>query len=180
VGEHYIYVTKLHPRVSQYLGITTPDGKPLYLGVAALMVKRVWQSHLEAATSFDQRQYVVAPSPTPYPPNLTHDRHPVATVARESSIVHPEKGKGLTPYESTEKQWRGQHLFYHERQRKRALRVAECQVEIIDGLEALQLHPGTAPVISASDWGGITPNVNGFWIDETFAGAIRTRIAHGI
>jgi hypothetical protein len=179
-GDRFLYVTKIDPAVGSVFGIRPGTGRPYYFGVAALVVQRVWESHATAARSFTSRRFVVAPTPTPYPPNLAHERHPAAAVARESCIVHDVNKKAHTPLHSDDTNWRTAYLAYHLRQRGHALRTAECKVELVGELEALQLSPDSAPVFTPADWGDLTMTIGGRWIEETQAASLRARIAHGV
>lgn len=174
--DHHVHLelTKLYPD----LKIASSDWTPHYFGVAALRVIRVWETHATAAAEFEPRQYVVAPDPTPYPPNLAHASRPAGAVARESCIVHTST-RAYTPLESTPAMWRGQIHAYHRRQVEWRLRVAGCAVEYVGGREALQLDPASAPVFTPADWSGLQMTVSGRWIPEEIASPLRERIAEG-
>ncbi|HET6385203.1 MAG TPA: hypothetical protein VFJ58_17565 [Armatimonadota bacterium] len=176
-GDRFIYITRIHSAVGRKFGLSVKGAGPHYFGVAALVVKKVWPSHADAARSFARRRYVVSPSPTPYPPNLAHERRPIAACARESCIVHDLKGRPYTPLESDGALWRQAYLAYHLRQRENAMRAAECRIELVDGREVLRLEPGSAPVFTPGDWGGLRLNVKGRWIDEETSRTLRMRIA---
>lgn len=176
-GDRFIYVTSIDSKVGQELGFDVSDGERRYFGVAALVVKRVWPSHAAAAETFQPRRYVAAPYPTSYPPNLAHERRPVAAAALESSITHDLNDIARTPPHSSTDIWRQQYHAYVLRQRDHRLRVAECQVELVDGREAIQLSPHLAPILTRGDWGGLRPNVLGRWITEAYAAKLRARIA---
>src|ERR1035437_279947 len=156
VGDQFIYVTRVDPDVCNDLGIRFDESTIPYLGVAALVVKHVWPSHGASASSFKPRRYVACPEVTPYPPNLAHTDGPIAAAARESSIVHLNH-KSFTPECSTADMWRRQYVEYYERQlgtprdAGRVLRAAECRFETIDGNEAIQVSPLSAPVITVDD-----------------------------
>jgi hypothetical protein len=114
------------------------------LGIAALTVARVHESHAAAAATFTSRRYVVAPAPTPYPPNLAHDPQTPAAVLRERCIVslqHDHSTAHSTPDRSTDVQWSQQVKFYHLRQKKQRLRVAECRLQQVGGRDVLHLNP---------------------------------------
>jgi hypothetical protein len=175
-GDRFLYVTRIHPSVVRAARLSCSGEGPRYFGVAALRVVRIWESHQAAAASFQPRRYVVAPSPTPYPPNLAHDRSPVAAASRASCIVHDGR-KALTPPQASATQWLQEYHSYYLRRKDRELRAAECRVETWEGREALKLTPETAPVFVWDDWGGTRPNVNGVPIDDAVADALSTRIA---
>jgi len=177
-GDLYIYITAIDPKVYAALGLGPLDWRKRYLGVAALRVRRVWESHAEAAATFDPRRYVVDPDCTPYPPNLAHDPRGPAAVARSSCIVHVGT-RPYTPDHSDDRMWRGQYLSYHrDRQRDRKLRVAECVVERVGGREALRLVADEAPILTPADWGGRRMQVMGLpSIDKGTAAQLCARIA---
>ncbi len=183
-GDIYIYITRMRDRrVCHALNIPTKDKTPYYLGIAALRVAKVHESHAEAAktfTTFKPRRYVVAPDPTPYPPNLAHDLHMPAAVLRENCIVSLGPRTHYTPDHSTDACWRKQVKSYYLRQmtgicknvgtpkkkQKRQLSAAECRLVQVDGRDVLQLDPAHAPVLTPDDWGGIQMNVNGRKLQE--------------
>ncbi len=176
-GDTYIYITRVNHKVCQALGIATENMTATYLGIAALTVVKVYESHAEAAATFTPRRYVVAPTPTPYPPNLAHESNTQAVVQRESCIVSLDAH--FTPDCSTDDQWRKQIKIYHWRERKHHLRVAKCHVRHVDGHEALQLCPERAPVFTPADWGGTQMNINGIALQATYAYQLCQRIANG-
>jgi hypothetical protein len=176
-GDRYLYITRIDCRICDQLGIRVVAGQPHYFGVAALVVERVWESHGEAASTFHPRRYVVAPEPTPYPPNLAHERQPTAAVVRQSCIVHDMGKTAHPPLESDEALWRHAYRAYHLRQRDRSLRAAECRVELVGGWEALRLAPTSAPVFTPLDWGGATMTMGGRWITKSRADELHARIA---
>jgi hypothetical protein len=180
-GDTYIYITRVNHKVCHELGIPTENTTATYLGIAALSVAKVYESHAEAAATFTPRRYVVAPDPTPYPPNLAHDSH-MPAVLRESCIVSLKREHHTfhyTPDRSTDDQWRQQVKFYRWRQMEKHLRVAECCLQHLDGREALQLCPERAPVITPTCWGGTQMNVNGITLQATCAAQLSRRIANG-
>jgi len=179
LGERFLYITRIDAEVRQQLGIAARSARSHYFGVAALTVVKVWDSHGAAAMSFQPRRYVVSPYPTPYPPNLAHDRNPVAAAAAESVIVYDGDRMAHTPADCPPALYRGQYLAYHFRQRDHALRAAECRVDLVDGLEALQLSPNRAPVFVPEDWGGEQINQSGNWIPATAGNKLVRRIAQG-
>jgi hypothetical protein len=179
LGERLVYSTKIHPQVRQSLGIPAHSTRSHYFGAVALTVVNVWDSHGAAANSFVPRRYVVSPNPTPYPPNLAHAREPISATARESCINYDDPLQPRIPTEATDNVWHGQYLAYHVRQREHALRVAECRIYVVDGLEALQLSPDRAPVFVPEDWGGQQIGQNGNWIPATVADELDGRSARG-
>jgi hypothetical protein len=181
-GDTYIYITRVNYKVSHELGIPTENATATYLGIAALAVTKVYESHAEAASTFTSRRYVVAPTPTPYPPNIANEFDTRAAVWRESCIVSLKRGTRsvhYTPDCSTDDQWRQQVRFYHWRQKEKHLRVAECCLQHVYGREALQLYPERAPVFTSADWGGVRMNVNGITLQEACAAQLCQRIANG-
>ena len=185
-GDRFLYVARIDHHVHLELAkryakmqINPADRTPHYFGVAALRVERVWETHAEAASTFEPRRYVVAPDPTPYPPNLAHARLPAGAVMRESCIVHTPKKEAHTPLTSTPDMWRTQLFAYHQRQVGWRLRVAGCEVEYVNGREALRLDPASAPIFTPSDWNGLPMTVSGRWIPEAIASSLRERIAQG-
>ncbi|HUZ02525.1 MAG TPA: hypothetical protein VMU89_19430 [Thermomicrobiaceae bacterium] len=177
VGERFIYLTRIDPRVSQALGIYLNLKGSSYLGVAALEVVSVWPSHAAAALSFSSRRYVVEPMDTPYPPNLAFDHEPVAAAVAASCIVHDARNRAYTPSTARDGMWKGEYREYRSRQEKHQLRAAECRLEVEDGREALQLDPCWAPVLTSQDWDGQQMNQNGIWIGEEQPVQIWKRIA---
>lgn len=181
-GDTYIYITRVNRKVGLELGLSKENTTPTYLGIAALTVAKVYESHADAAKTFTSRRYVVAPTPTPYPPNLAHESHTRAAVQRESCIVSLKRDPSsvhYTPDCSTDDQWRQQVRFYHWRQKEKQLRVAECLLQHVDGREALQLYPERAPVFKSADWGGVQLNVNGIILQEPCAAQLCQRIVNG-
>jgi len=184
VGHRFLYVTRIDwnvydELVERYPHLDTDRAiqGPRYFGVAALRVVWVWENHADAAKDFTPRRYVVAPDLTPYPPNLAHASYPEGAVARASCIVHDANKVAYTPMTSTDAMWRGQIHGYHGRQVKKRLRVAGCEVEWIDGREALRLDPESAPVFTNADWNDMQMNVSGRYISEEVAAPLRKRIA---
>lgn len=177
-GDTYIYITRVDYRVCRELGIQTEKTTAIYLGIAALIVAWVYESHAEAAATFTSRRYVVAPTPTPYPPNLAHESDTRAAVQRQSCIVSLDHTH-YTPYHSKDDQWRKQVRIYHWRESKCHLRVAECRVQHVDGREALQLYPEHAPVLTPFDWGGTQMNIGGITLQAKYADRLCQQIASG-
>ncbi len=184
--DFYIYVSRVDDWVCRALGIPTGS----YLGIAALKVVEVHESHADAAATFMPRRYVVAPVLTPYPPNLAHDPGAPAAVLRESCIVSLDSDADCmldcstgvhhyTPDASTDDQWEKQFTFYHEREQDRRLLVAECRLVQVSEREALQLNPAHAPVFTPADWGGTRMNVNGIKLSAAKADELFQRIAYG-
>jgi hypothetical protein len=176
VGDRYIYIARIAPGVARRLGLDHPRG-PLYFGVAAMRVTKVWESHTEAASEFAPRQYVALPTPTPYPPNLAFEDHPVAAAARVCSIVFDDDDRPHLPADADDRMWRRHYLGYRTRQIRNHLRAAECEFEVADGGKCLQLLPAEAPVITPDWWGGDQMNVLGMQIPEPVAQRFRTAIA---
>ena len=177
--ERFVYITKIDSKVRQHLGIPARSIRSHYFGVVALTVEKVWDSHSAAAESFQPRRYVVSPIPSPYPPNLAHDRGPVAATAPESVIVYDYNRVAHIPTDCSPALYRSQYWAYHARQRDHALRVAECRVDLVEGLEALQPSPDRAPVFVPEDWGGEQINRSGNWIEETVGDELAHQIARG-
>ena len=184
IGDRFIYRTKIDPRVASHLGLHHPP--PVYFAVAALRVVEPYDSHEIASRRFSPRRYVTAPKPTPYPPNLVHAAEPVAAVLRESCIVFRARTPNssdialgqrepLTPFESVEQDRINTYAGYRDRMRTKALRAARCQVEIVNGREALALNPANAPVLTSADCERECGN--GRNISETCAADLRRRIA---
>jgi hypothetical protein len=173
-GDIYIYITRVHNQVCDALSIPRAS----YLGIAALTVTNVYDSHAAAAATFTSRRYVVAPAPTPYPPNLAHEPHTGAAVLRESCIVSLQDAH-YTPDCSTDVQWSQQVRFCYYRQKKRRLRVAGCRLQRVDGRDVLQLNPAHAPVLTPADWGSAQMNINGIRLQATQADQLCQRIACG-
>jgi hypothetical protein len=181
-GDTYIYITRVNLKVCHELGIPTENSMATYLGIAALTVVKVYESHAEAVSTFSSRRYVVAPTPTPYPPNLAHESDTRAAVWRKSCIVSLRRDHSsvhYTPDCSTDDQWRQQVRFYHWREKEKHLRVAECSLQHVDGREALQLYPEHAPIITPSCWGGNQLNINGIELQAECATQLSRRIANG-
>ena len=160
-GDRFIYITRVDPKVYRCFGHELPDRQPRYFGVAALIVDKVWESHSLAAESFHPRRYVVNPFPTSYPPNLAHHCQPVAAVTRKSCIVYDNKRNAYTPLKSSDNLWRHQYNTYCKRQKKSSLRVAECRIEHVEGMEALKLTSQESPVFTTTDWGDKRINIMG-------------------
>jgi hypothetical protein len=177
-GDIYIYITRVDHRVCRALGIPMGNTTASYLGIAALTVAKVYESHAVAAATFTSRRYVVAPAPTPYPPNLAHEPHTPAAVLRDSCIVSRDRAHS-TPDCSTDVWWRQQLKIYHRRQRERQLRVAECRLQQVGSRDVLQLNPVHAPVLTPADWGSEQMNVNGIWLQATQADSLSRLIASG-
>ena len=176
IGDRFIYITRIAPRVQGRLGLALSNVHR-YFAVAALRVVKVWQSHHEAADDFERRKYVADPAATPYPPNLAFDPHPVAAAAGACSIIFDENDKWHLPNEATDRMWTRQYLAYRARQVRSGLRAAECTIETEEGLDCLQLDMTCAPVITPDWWGGAQMNVTGKRIPEAFAAPIRMAIA---
>lgn len=134
------------------------------------------------------RQYVTAPNPTPYPPNLVHALESVAAVRRESCIVFRASTPGLSaigygertplaPPESTESDRQNTYRDYRKRMQDCKLHAALCRIEIVKGREALALDPARAPVLSANECQEWRASGNGRRIAEEFAADLRSRIA---
>jgi hypothetical protein len=187
-GNTFIYITRVARQVCRDLKIPTTDERHTYLGIAALKIVKEHPSHECAAKTFTSRRYIVAPDPTPYPPNLVHDLDDLRTcvaVRRESCIVSyvvPQKrGEKIvkktvhcTPDQLNDNhEWGKQVGRYHIRQKKNQLPVAECC------LEAIQLDPAHAPVFTPADWGGEQMNLPGIELDAEKADWFRQRIARG-
>jgi hypothetical protein len=184
-GDRMIYVARVDNHVQRALAqiypdlaIDSRDRTTRYFGVAALRVIHVWDTHLAAAADFRPRRYVVAPDPTPYPPNLAHTCSKDAAVARESCVVHTATG-AHTPATSTSDMWGWQINEYHLRQKRWALQAAQCEVEWVAGHEALRIDPASAPVFTRVHWGDLKPNLKGIWIPEAAAASLRESIAQG-
>jgi hypothetical protein len=186
VGDRFIYRTRIDPLVANQLGIVQLP--PLYFVVAALRVENVHESHEAASCHFTPRQYVVAPNPTPYPPNLVHASEPVAAVCRESCIVFrastqglsaidPEKRTPLVPSQSSESDRLNTYHGYRKRMQERNLHAALCRFEIVKTREALALDPAHAPILSADECEQWKESGNGRRIPEEFAASLRDRIA---
>jgi hypothetical protein len=178
VGDRYIYIAHIAAGVATRMGLDHSPG-PIYFGVAAMRVTKVWQSHEEAAAEFTPRQYVASPTPTPYPPNLAFDIHPVAAAARVCSIIFDDHDRPHLPDDATDRMWRRHYLGYRTRQIQNSLRAAECEFEVVGGRQCLQLMPDQAPVITPDWWGDHQMNVLGVRIPEQVAQRFRTAIAAG-
>jgi hypothetical protein len=184
-GDQFIYVTRVDSQVCPELGIEF-DGRQIpYLGVAALLVKRVWTTHDEAAAQFRPRRYVSSPATTAFPPNLAHREKPDAAAARETSILFDKK-KPVTPDRSTTAMWRLNYRDYHHRatgicgsRQGHRLRVAECQYVHVDGRLALQESHLSAPLLHSNDWGGTQMNTGGIIVGRDVASDLCRRIAIG-
>jgi hypothetical protein len=179
----FIYVTRIDRRIYGKLGIASANNGPFYLGIAALEVTLLHVTHAVAAQTFTPRRFNVAPSLTPYPPNLAHERNSPATVSPQSCIVSildaNRRVRHLTPQNATEEEWRQQVRAYHIRQRDKGLGVAECRVKTWQGLEALCLDPKRSPIFTPADWGGDQMNVQGIRITSGKADEFCARIATG-
>jgi hypothetical protein len=180
VGDRFIYITRIASGVAKRLELDHPDDHdPSYFGIAALRVKRVWDSHREAAAEFTPRQHVASPTPTPYPPNLAFSRRPEAAAARVCCITFDDCDRPHLPDDADERMWRRHYLGYLSRQSEKRLRAAECEFETVDGRQCLQLLPSQAPVVTSAWWGGATMNVQGVSISEDRAQRFRSAIAEG-
>jgi hypothetical protein len=178
LGDIYIYITKVDSSACRDLGIQAAS----YLGIAALIAVKVHTSHVAAAATFTSRRYVVAPVLTPYPPNLAHNPQMPAAVFRESCIVSLKRDHSTVHYNpdrSTDAQWRQQVKFYHWRQKKKQLHIAECRLHQMGSRDALRLNPAHVPVFTPADWGGKQVNVNGIELQATQADKFCHRIACG-
>ena len=182
IGERFLYVTRIDPKVARLLNLQEPPEKSLYFGVAALRVVDTARSHQEAAHRFFQRQYVPVPALTPYPPNLAHAPTPVATAARECSIVSLECGDcsevQRTPDDATDDEYQRHYRDYHVRQNRDDLGAAFCVVErTADGAECLALTPDAAPQFTSADFGGRRGRLerSGNIISEEIAKGFRER-----
>ncbi len=184
-GNSYIYITRVDHRVCRQLHIPTTDEMHTYLGIAALTVASVHESHAKAAATFGSRRYVVAPVPTLYPPNLAHDLHDLRTrvaVPRESCIVSLKRGEKTvhyTPDRSTDAQWWEQVKFYYKRQKDRQLCAAECRLHQVADCDVLQLEHEHASVFTPTDWGGNPMNIYGIDLPATKAEWFYQQIACG-
>ena len=164
--------------VCRGLGISTTS----YLGIAALTITSVHESHKAASATFILRHYVMAPALTPYPPNLAHDPHMPSVVQRESCVVSLKQRNSIvyyTPDRSTDAQWNQLVKTYYLRQKQRQLLAAECRLHQVGGRDVLQLNPEHAPVFTPNDWGGTQMNVNGIELQVTQADHLCHRIAYG-
>ena len=186
VGDRFIYVAHVEPGVARRLELDTEASN--YFAVAALRVKRVWESHREAAAAFMSRRYVPSPAPTPHPPNLAFARQPEAAAARGCCITFDESTKpprAHLPDTADEQMWRRHYLAYHVRQKDNSLRAAECDFETVDGSQCLQLQPAEAAVVTPDWWLDQLPagveraNVYGVDLSEERAQQFRTAIAAG-
>ena len=181
-GHIFIYITRVDHQVCRELKIPTTDEMHTYLGIAALTVASVHKSHAKAAVTFPSKRYVVAPDPTPYPPNLAHDFHMPAAVLRESCIVSLKRGKKTihcTPDHSNDCEWGEQITSYYVRQKKYQLPAAECCLVRVGCLEAIQLDPAHTPVFTPADWGGEPMNIPGIDLQATKADWFCRQIACG-
>jgi len=177
VGQRFIYITKIDRLLFDTLGIKTKGFGTYYFGVISLTVKRVWNTHSEAAKDFVSRRYAVAPLLTPYPPNLAHNEEPVAAIPRESTISYDQNRRPHIPPDTTYEIWRAQYAGYYNRQKDSRLRAAECQIESVGSNKAFQLNPELAPIFTSADWGNKSLNVQGLLIEESIASQLVTRIA---
>lgn len=172
-----LYVTKVKDRqVANHFGWNWPVGG-LYLGVAAIEVVVVFQTHAGASAHFGPRTYVSAPQPTPYPPNIAIDPNPVAAVAPQGCIVYDANKRAHTPPQDP----RGAVYAYNYnqyllRQQNRALRVAACRFVRLGGNEALCLDPAVAPHFTQADIGG-RHNVHGKQLPPAQWNQLATAIA---
>jgi hypothetical protein len=147
----FIYLTKVDH--SLYSELKIQNKATSYLGIAALTVTRVYESHEKAAEAFKRRRYVVDPASTLYPPNLAHDPAMPAAVGQKSCIVWLDQDTPLTPDHFDEDMWRKHVKNYHKRQVKEQLCAAECRLLQVGDRYALQRDPLRAPVFTAADWG---------------------------
>jgi hypothetical protein len=150
-GDIFIYLTKVDPDLYNDLKILNKATS--YLGIAALTVAKIYESHEKAAETFEPRRYVVDPASTPYPPNLAYDPEMPAAVGPKSCIVWLDKVP-YTPDDFDEDKWRAHSKEYYQRQVDKRLCAAECcLLQVANGRKALQLDPMHAPVFIAADWG---------------------------
>ena len=178
-GDKYLYITRIDARLMNTFGIERQGGGPHYFLVAALTVIRTFASHEEAATAFSPRQYVAKPERTPYPPNLAHQRPPEGAAARESCIVFDsmKNNAAHTPASSDTGMWERHCREYHARAKRRELGATLCEVEHVDGREAMRLVPGEANVITPAAWGGQRLNVYGISLGEETSRRLREQLA---
>lgn len=180
LGERFVYLARIDPRVLAHLGRTAPDGSgPVYLGVAELVVEMVHASHAAAAETFERRRYAALPNLTSYPPNLTLADNPAESVSRECCIVHDEddpRKRAHTPDTSTDVLHLIQYEAYYTR--SLGLPVAECRFGTYGDRFALNLNPMTAPLLRANDWGGKQMNTRGIRIDSEVADRLGQKIAN--
>lgn len=184
IGDTYIYVTRVDRKIYKDLRLEDDGQGPLYFGVAALEISKLYSSHEEASAAYAPRQYVVNPSLTNYPPNLAfnpcHKSWPEVATHHESCITFDKENKPLTPEEATLEQWQYHCNVYYIRQKIKKLRAAECRVKSLLGQEALKLDVHAAPIFSPLDWGGRRLNVQGLRLDEnTGQKLIRSIVAGG-
>lgn len=132
-GDRFVYITRIDNKVGKELGVLLSPGRIHYCIVASLIVDKIYPSHEDAAKTFTARQYVKAPEITSHPPNLITGNNPNNAHLREYCIVSNKSKKKLTPYESTDVEWKFQYHLYRHRKETKKLPVAECFFEIING-----------------------------------------------
>lgn len=182
VGDVYIYVTRIDKSILKDLGIANIINSPTYFGVAALRIKKVYNSHEEASLAFTPRRYIVNPNLTPYPPNLAFNScgskaSPEAAVDKDSCIIFDEKRRPRIPGESSVDQWKAHYNEYYIRQRNRSLRAAECEIVSLDDKEALKLDTHIAPILTNNDWDGMQLNVQGLNLTDDVGSRLVRKIA---
>lgn len=149
-GMTLIYLSLAGKRVLQAMG---NDTSKRYFAVAALRVKKVWDSHEEYASSCPERSYVSEPSPTPFPPNLAVEPSMPNAKAQEGCILHDANDRAVIGNEVGEQMYRANLKEYFVRNRKKNLNVAECEfIQTPSGRYARNLLPEDAKVLEPADW----------------------------
>lgn len=183
IGDIYIYVTRIDRRIFSNLSLESSDSAPKYYGVAALKIKKVYNSHDEASRSFSSRQYVANPKITPYPPNLAFKScgsktMPEAATEKDCCIIFDNNRRARIPGESSIDEWKSHYNEYYLRQRNRSLRAAECEVLKVNDREALKLEIHKAPLLTADNWGGVQLNVQGVNLTDSAGRSLVNLIAN--
>ncbi|KRE70885.1 hypothetical protein [Paenibacillus sp. Soil750] len=184
VGDLFIYVTKIDPKVILDLKISS-NGTPMYFGVAVLRFTKLYASHLEASRHYEPKQYVAEPEITDYPPNLSFTIEPIVANSINCCITGVSENREnkktihrkFVPNEVNVHQWERHYRDYYCRNRDRKLKAGECRVEYISNKECLVLDHSKAPIFTTKDWYGTKPNQKGIQISEANAIEIAKRIA---
>jgi hypothetical protein len=164
-GQVFVYLAPLDRRVAKDLKREIPNPGRVYLGVAAMRVVDVKESHDDAISSFKQNQYVAFPKETSHPPNIigTNEDGYETAACRESSILWRKsltrtgnkKDVSYTPCQSRSNRalWESNIKDYKRKAKEKKLKVAICEFLTFKGRQSLCLNPRKAPIIQREDWG---------------------------
>ncbi|MEK4486918.1 hypothetical protein MHH81_15320 [Psychrobacillus sp. FSL H8-0484] len=155
IGDRYVYITKINKRICKEKGFIKNPSEIHYCLVASLIVKKTFDSHELAAESFKKSKFTVHPEETNHPPNLITSDLPECAISKDYCIVVSKAKKGkqqLAPDKATIEDWKYQYHLYDNRKKKKNLRVAECEYEILkNGKYALIQNLNKKHIITESE-----------------------------